>query len=160
MAANIVKRNPSRSLTLMEPYYRPWSYLDELERFVDSAWESWRPDVMHSHRFDVFPRIDMYELEDELHVRAELPGLKKSEIDISLEGDHLVIKGEKKQEEVSEDANYYVCETNSGNFIRSVSLPFPVNSQKLAATFEDGVLDIRLPKAAEAKAKHVKIEAK
>ena len=160
MAANIVKRNPSMALTVMEPYYRPWSYLDELESFASDIWESWRPGVMRSHRFDAYPRIDMYELEDEIHVRAELPGLKKEDIDISLEGETLTIKGEKKLEEVDEEANYFHCELGYGNFIRSVSLPFPVNSQKMSATFENGILEIKLPKAAEAKAKHVKIEAK
>ena len=123
MAVITLKQSPSRALMLMEPYLRPWSYLDEIERFASDIWESWRPGLMHAHRFDVYPRIDMYETGDEIRVRAELPGLKKEDIDISLEGETLTIKGEKKQEKVSADANYFHCELGYGTFMRSVSLP-------------------------------------
>ena len=157
MSAITVRRSPSRALTLVEPVYSPFSLLDEIERLASDTWESWTPVVYTDH---MHPRLDMYEEKDELVMRSELPGIKKEDINISVENGCLSIEAEKKQEEVSEKSTYYSCERCFGKYFRSVSLPFPVDTDKISATFENGLLEIRLPKAEEAKAKHIEIKVK
>lgn len=112
----------------------------------------------HTHTSQ-YPYIDMWEEKNELVMKVELPGVKKEDIDVSLQGDCLTIKAERKQEELPEDSTSYICERCFGRFSRSVSLPFPVNADKINTTFENGVLEIRLPKTEEAKAKHIAIQA-
>ncbi|OGO43894.1 MAG: hypothetical protein A2137_04790 [Chloroflexi bacterium RBG_16_58_8] len=160
MAAVTVWKRPSRTWTAMEPYYRPWSYLDELESWASDMWEGWKPSYHHGYWHHAYPRMDMYEYKDELWLWAELPGLKKEDIDISLEGDCLTIKAEKKAREVPEDARYYYNELCYGTYSRSFTLPYPVDGEKLTATYADGVLEVRLPKAEEAKAKHIEVRVK
>ncbi|MBI2287602.1 MAG: Hsp20/alpha crystallin family protein [Chloroflexi bacterium] len=153
MTAITVRRNLNRPLTVMEPFY-PTSFLEDLERWVGDTWETYTP-VDHIH-----PRLDMYEGKDEMVVKAELPGITKEDIDISLEGDSLNIKAEKKQESLAEDTTYYSCERYYGQYFRTVTLPYPVDSEKVSSTFENGLLEIRLPKAEEAKAKHIEVKVK
>ena len=106
------------------------------------------------------PPIEMFEKEDKFIVKAELPGMKKEEIDISVVGDTLTIKGERRAETETKEEDYYCCERSYGSFVRSITLPTAVDTKKVAATYEDGVLEISLPKAAEAKPKKVEITVK
>ncbi|MBI4283794.1 MAG: Hsp20/alpha crystallin family protein [Chloroflexi bacterium] len=157
MTAIVVRRNPSRTLTTRGSTYRPASFLDEIERWVTDTWESWTPAVYDT---GLYPRLDVYEEKDELVIRTELPGVSKEDIDVSLEGTYLTIKAEKKPETVSEETTYYSCERCFGTYYRSVSLPFPVDSEKICSTFDKGLLEIRLPKAEEAKPKHIEVKVK
>jgi HSP20 family protein len=104
----------------------------------------------------------MYQEKDDLVIKAELPGVQKEGLEVSLEGDTLHIKAEKKEEreEADEETKYYACERVYGSYHRTVSLPFPIEAVKISATFEGGVLEVRLPKAEEAKPKQIKIETK
>ncbi len=147
----IMRTSPSRALTVLEQV----SLLDEIERFAQEVWEG--PIFYQS---GLMPRLEMYEEKDELVIKAELPGIKKEDIDISLEGDCLTIKGEKKQEEMSKEVTYYSCERCFGEYSRSVTVPFPVDTEHISSTFENGLLEIRLPKAPEAKAKHIEVKVK
>ena len=104
------------------------------------------------------PALDVYEQKDDLIVKAEIPGLTKDEIDISLEGNTLTIKGEKKKEEEVKEEDYYRCERTYGAFSRSVELPVAVQTHKVNAAFKNGVLEIRLPKTEEAKKSVVKVK--
>lgn len=159
MTAITVRRSPSQALTVVEPFFSHthMGLLDEVENLARSMWESWTPVV---YRTDLSGRLDMYEEKDELVMRVEFPGIRKDDIDISLEGDTLNIKAEKKQEEISDEATFYKCERSFGQYFRSVSLPFPVNEDNISAMFSDGILEIRLPKAEEAKSKHIDIKVK
>lgn len=150
----LIRRSPSRALTLVEPFYRPMSLLDEVERLAREMWDSWP--VLFRTSFT--PNMDMYEEENTLVVKAEFPGVKKEDLDISLEGDVLTIKAEKKQEELAKDTPYYACERYFGRYARSMSLPFHVDAEKVSASFKDGLLEIRLPKAEEAKSKHIDVK--
>jgi HSP20 family protein len=102
----------------------------------------------------------VFEKEDEYVVRAELPGMKKEEIDISAAGDSLTIKGERKAEKEAKEKDYYLCERCFGSFERSLSLPTAVETGKVEARYENGVLEIKLPKVPEAKPKRVEISVK
>ena len=106
------------------------------------------------------PAVDMYQTKDEIIVKAALPGLKPDDIDISVTGDILTIKGELKDEEKIEEGNYMRKERQFGQFVRELSLPTLVNSEKAKAEFEHGVLTLRLPKAEAAKPKSITIKSR
>jgi len=151
----IIRRNPNRMLTLVEPFYRPSRLIEEVEALAREIFDSRRPLAFST---GLLPNLDIYQEKDELVVRAELPGVKEKDFDISLEDDVLTIKAEKKEEEVAEEATYYACERHFGRFSRSVSLPFHVDADKSSAIFKDGLLEIRLPKAEEAKGRHIEVK--
>ena len=96
------------------------------------------------------PAIDMSEDERAYKVSAELPGIDAKDIDVSVSGDTLVLKGEKRQEKEEKDTNYHFSERSYGSFQRSFQLPSSVDRDKVAADFSKGVLTITLPKTAEA----------
>ena len=106
------------------------------------------------------PAVDMYQTQDDIVVKAALPGLAPDDIDISVTGDMLTIKGEFKDEEQVEEGSYLRKERHSGQFVRELSLPTLVNSEKAKAEFEHGVLTLRLPKAEAAKPKSITIKSR
>jgi HSP20 family protein len=103
------------------------------------------------------PALDMFEDKDNVYVRAELPGMKKEEIDLSLHEGSLSISGERKQEAKFDGAEAYRSERFFGRFQRTVSLPTPVAVDKVKAQYTDGILTVTLPKAEEAKPKHIDV---
>jgi len=104
--------------------------------------------------------VDMYQTASDVVVKAALPGLKPEEVDISITGDTLTIKGEHKEEQEVKQEDYFYKEHRYGNFSRSVAIPVQVKSDKAEATFENGVLTLTLPKAEEIKPKQIKVKAK
>ena len=106
------------------------------------------------------PSVEMYEKEDKFVVRTELPEMRKEEFDISVLGNTLTIKGERKAESEVKDEDYYRCELCYGKFSRSVALPAAVEAKKVEANYENGILEVTLPKAEEAKPKKVEVKVK
>jgi HSP20 family protein len=107
------------------------------------------------------PVLDVQETADHVQVTAELPGLSKDDVEISIEGNNmLVLSGEKKSEQEKKEGSYYRSERYYGSFSRRVILPTDVDFEKADASFKNGVLTIMLPKTEEAKRKHRKIEIK
>ncbi len=104
------------------------------------------------------PPADMHETQNEAVVAVELPGLTEKDIRLSIADDVLTVQGEKQRVE-AQDASHYRQERWFGKFEREFSLPFPVDAGQIKATFRDGVLTVKLPKAEEAKPKEIKIEA-
>lgn len=104
--------------------------------------------------------VDIYDSGESIVVSASIPGIKPEDIDISITGDTLTIKGETKFEEKVEKANYIRQERRFGRFERSLSLPTQVQSDKVEAVFENGVLNLTLPKAEEVKPKQIKVSVK
>ncbi len=102
--------------------------------------------------------LDIYETKDDLVVKAAVPGVRPEDVDITVTGDTLTIKGETKEETETKKGNYYRKERRYGQFARSVSLPVAVKSDKAEARFKDGVLTLTLPKAEEAKPRVIKIK--
>ena len=105
----------------------------------------------------LFPAVDVYEDNETLLVKAELPGLKKEDISISLDNGNLTLSGERKQEEKHQDAGVYRSERWVGRFNRVVSLPFRVDAEKIKASYSEGVLTVTLPKAEDAKSRQIPI---
>ena len=149
--AIILRRNGGERA--LAPFYRPWGLLNEMDTLARDIWDAWRP-----FRFDhsIVPHTDIYEEKDQLVMKIELPGIDQKDLDITLEGDRLTIKAEKK-EEVEEDATHHTRERYYGEYFRSVTLPYPVMEDKVSATFDNGVLELRLPKAEEVQAKKIEI---
>jgi HSP20 family protein len=103
------------------------------------------------------PALDVYEDKDSFLVKAELPGMKKEDIELSLRDGSLSISGERKSENKYEDAEVYRAERFFGKFQRTVTLPTPVAADKVKAQYKDGILTITLPKTEEAKPKHIDV---
>jgi len=106
------------------------------------------------------PAIDMYQTDNEIVVKAALPGLKADEVQINITGDVLTLKGETGHEEEKEEKAWHIREQRWGAFERSVALPTEVVTDKAKAEFENGILTITLPKAEEVKPKIINIKAK
>lgn len=106
------------------------------------------------------PNIDLYQTEDAVVVKAALPGLKPEDVQLSVTGDTLTLRGEFRQENEQKDATYHIREQYSGRFERSVLLPTEVQSEKAKAEFENGLLTISLPKAEAVKPKTITIKTK
>jgi len=104
------------------------------------------------------PAVDMYETNDELVLRAELPGMNEKDIDLSITGDVLVLRGERAPDPTVNQENYFRGERWSGKFERMFTLPIPVETDKVKATYRDGVLTVTLPKAEAVKPKAIKVD--
>lgn len=105
------------------------------------------------------PAADMYETRNEVVVTAELPGLNEKDIHLSITGDLLTIRGERRWVGDVEDATHYRQERWFGKFERTFSLPMPVETGQVKATYRDGVLTVKLPKSEEIKPKEIRIDA-
>lgn len=102
--------------------------------------------------------LDVYETDNDVMVTAALPGVRPEDVDISITGDTLTIKGETKFETKMEKANYLRQERRYGAFSRTIALPMPVQADRAEAKFKDGVLTLSIPKAEEAKPKTIKVK--
>jgi HSP20 family protein len=107
----------------------------------------------------VFPLVNVLEDTDNLFVTAELPGLAADQLDISVKGDTLTLKGAKVADQLEEGVNYHRREREAGSFSRSIALPIKIKAEDVSAVFKNGVLTITLPKAAEARAHQITVKA-
>ena len=107
---------------------------------------------------EVMPSVNIFEEKGDVIVKAELPGIKKEDIDITLTDETITISGEKKKEEEVKKKDYYRWECSYGSFNRTFSLPAEVQPDKVKTKMKDGVLEIRIPKTEEAKKKEVKVK--
>jgi HSP20 family protein len=134
------------------------SLRDEIDRLFQSPL-AWLQNGSQPFSSGWVPAIDVYEDKDHVFVRAEIPGMKKDEIDISLHEGVLALSGERKLEKEHEKAEGHRVERFVGRFQRSITLPSPVDAAKVRATYKDGVLAVTLPKAEEAKPKQISVSA-
>jgi len=139
--------SPFRHLSLLR---------DEIDRLFDSPLDAL---TSNSQQFlnGWLPTIDLYEDRDHLVLKAELPGMKKEDIDISLHGEVLTLSGERKEEETFDKAETYRAERFLGRFQRTLTLPVGVDASKVQASYKDGILTVTLPKAEEAKPKQIQV---
>ena len=150
MAKNLTRWDPTREMVSLrdamdrlvgESFFRPWSSLGTFFGGEGLA-------------------VDMYETDDEVVVKASVPGVEPEEIDVKVVGNVLTIKGERKEEKKEEKASYIYLERNYGGFHRSVTLPTEVDVDKAKAEFEHGVLTLTLPKSETVKPKSINITTK
>ncbi|MBN2427232.1 MAG: Hsp20/alpha crystallin family protein [Deltaproteobacteria bacterium] len=156
-----------RELRNIEPEGRWLSPFEEMERRFEDM-ENWVEGIfghplgrpIHRHAWSRFPRfresqlsVDVFEEKNDLVIKAEVPGIEKGDLDIKISENVITISGEKKREEKVEEEDYYFHERASGSFRRQIPLPQGTDAEKAKATFQDGVLEIRMPKTEEAKEK-------
>ena len=140
--------------------WRPFEF-DRIRMEMDRLWDSFlegRPVRRVEDDREWLPSVDVSETKNDLVIKAELPGLDTKDIDISMNNGYLTIKSEKKNEKEEKDENYHLIERSYGSFTRSVQLPREVQSDKITASFKNGILKITLPKSEEAKKKEIKIK--
>jgi len=148
--------NERRTTLALSPW-RPMTLMDEMERQMDELFG-----MRALKRFPMLakewvPAIEMYDKGDRYVVKAELPGMKEDDVEVSVSDDILTVKGEKKSESEVKEEDYYFSERGYGSFLRSISLPFNVDAKKIEANFEDGVLEVNLPKMPEVKPEKITI---
>jgi len=125
----------------------------EMDDLFNTFFGNW-PDYEHKH----WPAIDIADADNNIIVRAELPGCKTEDIDISVHGNTMTISGEKKQSEERKEKGYYYSESSYGSFRRQITLPDDVDTSGTEAAFKDGVLTVTLPKSEKAKAVKIKVK--
>ncbi len=130
--------------------------LRELQREIDRLFDGFFRGSRVERGF--YPAVDVYETDNEVVIEVETPGLRKEDVKITVEDNVLRIHGEKKIEREQKDRNYYVVERSYGTFERAFRLPDYVDTEKIKAKFENGVLTITLPKKEEEKKKVIDVE--
>lgn len=140
--------------------WKPFRELEPFQREMDRLWNHVFGEALPVRMLEEgwLPRLDVSETKDNLIIAAELPGLGAKDIDVNLAGDILTIKGEKKEERKEDGKHYHCTECHVGSFQRSFRLPVNVQSDKVDASFDKGILTITLPKTEEAKEKQIKIK--
>jgi len=149
-------------LTTWKPFRElaPFREFERVRREMDRLWDSLLEGGLRKRGEETewLPSLDVAETKNELVVKAEVPRMDPKDIDISLSDGLLTIKGEKRQEKEEKEADYHVVERSYGSFLRSVQLPKEVQSDKISASYKNGILRITLPKSEEAKKKEIKIK--
>jgi HSP20 family protein len=145
---------------------RELTTFEEAERWFESAFRRpfslfghrWLPRVRTMEMEEVSPSMDIFEEDGNVVVKAELPGMKKEDIEVTVTDHTMRISGEKKREEKVEKKDYYWEECSYGSFSRSIQLPSEVQTEKVEAKFKDGILEVKIPKTEEAKSKEKKVK--
>jgi len=135
---------------------------EEFERYFDRRMHDWplrfwrRPEATEGW----LPDIDVFEKDGKIVVRTDLPGMTAENIDVSVEGDVLTIKGRREEEKEVKEQNYFCSERASGEFFRTIRLPEGVSAHGFEARYENGVLEVTVPKPTKGETKSVKVEVK
>ena len=145
----IVKYNPFRDLRAMQ---------EQMNRLLDMAWNRESGEELREGIWQ--PPVDIYEDENSVVIKAEVPGVDQKEIDIRIEDNTLTLRGERKHSQDVKKENYHRVERFYGTFQRSFSLPHTIDQEHVKATCEQGVLTITLPKREEKKPKQISVEVK
>lgn len=148
--SNLIRWDPGREIV---------SLRDAMDRLFNDAFT--RPWSLTSGGLRAgLPPVDMWQDDNSVFIKASLPGLKANDVQISITGDMLTLRGEYKQDEERKDESYHMREHAFGSFERSLLLPAPVEADQAKAEFEDGVLTITLPKSAQARPKTITVKPK
>ena len=145
------------NLTRWEPVREMMTLREAMDRLFDDAFT--RPLSARDGGWST-PAVDMYQTDNDVVVKAALPGFKADDVQINVTGDVLTIRGEMKHEDEQKDKAWHIREHRWGSFERSISLPTDVVSEKAQADFDNGILTITLPKAEEVKPKTITVKAK
>ncbi len=134
---------------------------EEVERvmrgFTPWSWRRW-PRPWPAEEW--VPEIDVFERDGKLIIRADVPGMKREDFEVTVEADLLTIKGRREEEKEIREEDYYRCERSTGEFARTVRLPEGTSPEAVEATYEDGVLEISIPRPAAPETKTVKVQIK
>ena len=141
--------------------FRPMSVFEEMEHMFENFMpRGWlhpfkREQVMMA---EGMPRVDVIERDDNIVVRAALPGVDKDDLNVSTTPQTVTIRGTTRKETKEEKGEYFRCEISTGSFLRTLTLPAPIDEDKVKAKFKDGMLELELPKLESAKRRSINIE--
>lgn len=143
--------------------WNPFDELASLRESMDKLFEDFVTTRRPGQRTDTTPMlwqpaIEAYETEHDVVIRAELPGIDPKNVDVSVTGDTLTIKGEARAEHEEKNRNYHRRELRYGTFVRSLTLPDGVQGDQAKASYRHGIMEIRVPKSERSKPKSVKVE--
>lgn len=140
--------------------WRPFPEITSVQREMNRLFDSFMqgPEDNEEYRGTWKPDVDIRETPDAVVIMAELPGMQKEDIKVTIRDNMMQLSGEKKQVSEHKDETYHRVERSYGSFCRTFSLPSLVEAEKITATFKDGVLHVRLPKAEQAKPKEISIK--
>jgi HSP20 family protein len=144
------------NLTRWQPIHEMMSLRDAMDHFFEDSFNR----ELGFFEGVAYPVIDMYQTDDDVIVKATLPGLRADDISISVAGEVLTLSGEIKEEKVNKNATYHIRERRYGTFTRTIPLPTTVKVDNAKADFENGILTLTLPKAEEVKPKTISVKAK
>jgi HSP20 family protein len=144
----ISRWDPFRDLNVLQ---------DRMNRLFDDAGRGWRADEPAATT-TWSPAVDIFETENEIVVKAEVPGIDRKDISLNLENNVLTLKGERRFEKETKEENYHRIERAYGGFSRAFSIPATVDYEKIRADCHDGILTIALPKKEQVKPKQIRIE--
>jgi len=150
----LIRWNPS----MLAPSRELFRLHDEMDRLFDDF--VGRGTLRADLRTAFLPPVDVEETPEGFVVKADLPGLTHRDVKVSLMGDTLTLRGERRLEAQAKDTTAHRCERISGSFERTFTLGAPVRNDQVEATFRDGVLEIRIPKAEQARVREVEIKVK
>lgn len=141
----------------------PYEEMDQMfDRFFPQAWSPLRPaawrELMRPFETMAMPRVDVVDRDNEIVVRAEMPGVKKEDVEVSMTDRTVTIRGSSRREEKEEKGEYYRCEIARGSFSRTITLPEHVDSNRSKATFKDGILELALPKVEKTQRRVITVE--
>jgi HSP20 family protein len=142
-------------ITRWEPFRELYTLQDRLNRLFQDSYARGTDELMTAGSF--VPAVDVYEDEQAITLKVEEPGIEQKDLDIRVENDTLTVRGERKFEKEEKEENFHRIERRYGSFVRSFTLPNTVDTENVAAEYENGVLRIRLVKRAEAKPKQIKV---
>ena len=143
----VIRWDPFRDLNTLQ---------ERMNLLFEDANRGWRAEEPSSTT-SWSPAVDIYETESEIIVQAELPGMERKEIELSLENNVLTLKGDRRFEKEGKDENYHRIERSYGSFTRAFSIPAMVNEEEIKADYKEGVLAILLPKKERARSKQIEI---
>lgn len=146
-----------KEIARWDPFREFRSFKDEMDRLFDSFFGRW---PFERAELGWSPCVDVEEEADHFVVQAELPGLRKEEIKVSITGDTITISGERKREAEEKGKIFHRLERAYGRFSRSITLPGEVEVDKVKAKYENGILTLTLPKSERAISKEIPIEVK
>ena len=158
--STLMKKEPLPQLAPMTPFF------DELRRDMEGFWDRpflfrpMRPLRELASKFDWAPTMDVFDKNGELHLKVDLPGVKKENVTVTLDNGDLVIRGHRQEESEIKEADYYRAERSQGEFFRRMALAFEADPKEIEAKFLDGVLEVKIPYPVEKKIEAKKIEVK
>jgi HSP20 family protein len=156
----MAEENAKKELVKSEGTRLPMGLLDLDRLFDESFWKPFAPfglSRMRTAAEEIVPAVDIFESNGDVVLKAELPGINKEDIDITLNDGFITISGEKKKESEIKKKDYYKWESSYGSFCRSFALPAEIQRDKVKSIYKDGILEVRMPKSEAAKSKEVKI---
>ena len=142
---HIMRWDPFRGLTTLQNQMN--DLFADAQNHAEATYGTW------------LPPVEIFETDEALYLRAELPGVSEKDIDLQVENGVLTLRGEKKREKELGNENVHRAERFYGTFVRTFALPTTVDTEKIRASYKDGVLEVILPKADVAKAKRITIQA-